>query len=168
MTIQQIFDQQSYARKAYQALNEQAAQAHQSQIKTVQLAWELGDVLHSVRDSKPTAFAAFVEGAGIPEQTAKQVMRVRALAQSKDEIEQPGVMRQALFSLLVPAKEAGEERVELCPPETWRKWVNGARIWARRVEVGLSDYELDAFVRETEQLYELLADARKRAGKGGQ
>lgn len=74
-------------------------------------------------------------------------------------------LRQALFEFLVPAKEQGEERIELAPPQSWRKWVNAARVWSRKLEVGLTIMELEAFVRETDGVYEVLAEARQKLAK---
>ena len=163
--IEERKDQQAAARQLLARLNEQAAKAGRAQLETVQLAWDLGELLWQARDDSPQTFGAFCEGAGITEGTVKQVSRIRGLSESRDALEQPGLMRQALLAVLVPGKE-GEERIELAPPQTWRKWVNASRIWARRVTIGLADYELEAFIRETEPVYQMLVEARSRAAKG--
>lgn len=169
MTITQIEerkDQQAAARQLLAKLNKAAAEAGQAQLHTVQLAWDLGDLLQVARENCPQTFDAFCEGAGVSLETVKQVSRIRGLADNRGDLAQPGLLRQALFTVLVPAKE-GEERIELAPPQTWRKWVNASRIWARRVEIGLADYELEAFIRETDPIYDMLTNARRRAGKAG-
>lgn len=153
-------DRQAVARQAFQALNDAAQEAQEAQGRTVQLAWDLGDILQTAREESPQTYEAFREGAGIPVEVASKVLRVRRLSETRDGVP----MRQALFELLVPAKEGGEERIELAPPQTWRKWVNASRVWLQKVEVGLDGYELKAFVQETENLWKTLSEARRRAG----
>jgi hypothetical protein len=165
--ITQKAPSQALAKTLAYRLNAASQQAVLAQEQVVQLAWDLGDVLQTEKSERPDTFAAFCEGAGIAEGMAKHAVKVRAITDERTEVTQPNNMRQALFELLVPAKEQGEERIELAPPQSWRKWVNAARVWSRRLKIGLATVELEAFVRETDGVYEVLTEARQKLQKEG-
>jgi PIN domain nuclease of toxin-antitoxin system len=165
--ITQKAPSQALAKTLAYRLNAASQQAVLAQEQVVQLAWDLGDVLQTEKSERPDTFAAFCEGAGIAEGMAKHAVKVRNITEERSEVTQPNNMRQALFELLVPAKEHGEERIELAPPQSWRKWVNAARVWSRRLRIGLATVELEAFVRETDGVYEVLTEARQKLQKEG-
>jgi hypothetical protein len=158
MTEERQIETQAQARHLNRELQAAASRAQDAQRFTVGLAWDLGEVLKTEREARQGTFLAFLEGAGITDQTAKQCISLRNSVR-KAELETPNGMRQALFYVLVPSKEnVGGERIELAPPQDWRKWVNGARVWIRKLSVGLAQIDREAFKEETRSVYETLKE----------
>ena len=168
MTIEERKCHQAEARRLAAEIIVASEKAILAQETAIQLVWDLGEILHSERERNPSTFGAWCAGAGIEEAMATQALRVRKLSETREGLAEGNNMRQALFEVLVPEKVSVDgERIELSPPQDWRKWVNGARVWARKLEVGLATVDVEAFVRETEAIWQVLADARERLRSGG-
>ena len=137
-------------------LDEASKHANEANQCVVQLSWDLGDQLQDFKKNSPENYDAFLSGLNIPKEAAKYWIKVRNLAESKDELTDPNVMRQAMLAVVVPGKEEGEERVELAPPQTFYQWVNKSNSWLKKLEVGLVKYQQDQLKSATERLFEFL------------
>jgi hypothetical protein len=136
-------------------------EAQASQIKVVQLCWDLGESLLSHKAASPETFDALLEGAGVPAGMAKAAMKIRSNAPSRDSLATDGgVLRQALLCTIIPKAEpnADGREIELCPPQDFRKWLNGWQSWHRKVEAGLATLNRDDLRRDTRPLYAFLAE----------
>ena len=165
ITIEERKCQQAEARRLAAEVYIACGKAIIAQEAAVQLVWDLGDILHKEREENPATFGAWCAGAGVGDAMAAQALRIRKLSETRNGILLANNMRQALFEVLVPDKiNVDGERVELAPPQDWRKWVNASRVWVRKLEVGLQEMDVEAFVRETEAVWRVLCDAREKVG----
>jgi hypothetical protein len=169
ITIEERKCQQAEARRLAAEIIVACEKAVIAQETAVQLVWDLGDILHKERDENPSTFTAWLAGAGVDDAMAEQAIRIRKLSETRNGVLVGNNMRQALFEVLVPDKvNVDGDRVELAPPQDWRKWVNASRVWVRKLEVGLQEMDVEAFVRETEAVWRVLCDAREKvAAKAG-
>ena len=143
---------------------EQAAKtANQANITVMQLAWDLGDSVKEARAKSPETYDAMLEGLGISKETEKAWLKVRSAAEKKEDLANANCARQAMLALLVPNKEQTEERIELCPPQTFYLWVNKCNSWMKKVDVGLTKFDRPQFLEATEPLYQFLKKQHESA-----
>lgn len=136
---------------------EQAAKtANDANSNVMQLAWDLGDCVQQARIKSPDTYSAMLDGLGVSKETERAWLKVRAAAETKDDLKNANCTRQAMLALLVPGKEQTEERIELVPPQTFYLWVNKCNSWMKKVDVGLAKYDRDQFLSATTPLYEFL------------
>lgn len=151
-----IQSMQHVVKDLVEKLNKAAAYSNEANKKVIQLSWDLGDNLQKVKADAPENFEAFLGGLNISKDAAKAWIKVRACAESKEELESPNAVRQAMLAMIVPAKENGEERIELAPPQTFYQWVNKSNSWLKKLEVGLVKYQPQQLKSATETLYTFL------------
>ena len=88
--------------------------------------------------------------------TEKAWIKVRKSSDNRDDLLKDNHMRQAMLAICVPAKEQGEERIELSPPETFYNWVNKSNSWLKKMEYGLVKCDKEQLKTSTERLYTFL------------
>jgi len=152
-----IQERRSVVQDLVQQINRAAKQASEANSNVVQLAWDLGDQLQNAKKESPENFEAFLEGLFISKDVAKAWMKVRSLAESKEDLKGANETRQAMLAMVVPGKEStDEERIELAPPQTFYQWVNKSNSWLKKLEVGLVKFQEDQLKSATEKLYSFL------------
>jgi hypothetical protein len=168
-TVQSIKHDVSAIRAQAVRLDLASREAQASQIKVVQLCWDLGDSLQSHKEASPETFDALLEGAGVPYGMAKAALKIRANAPSRDSLAwEGGLLRQALLCTIIPKAEPNPEgrEIELCPPQDFRKWLNGWQSWHRKVEAGLAELNRDDLKRDTKALYTFLSEIHDGGAQG--
>jgi len=160
---QKVEDQRIAVKSLISSLESAAKAANEANHEVVQLCWDLGDKLGGFREENPQNFDAFIAGVGVAKETAKHWIRVRNLTDSKEELKEQNMMRQAMLASVVPAKESSEERVELAPPQTFYQWVNKSNSWLKKLEVGLVKFQKDQLKASTERLFSFLKEIHETA-----
>lgn len=151
-----ISDIQSEIRHLMGELNDKAKVFEKANTDLVQLAWDLGDKLISAKESQPEVYQSMLSGLGISESVEKAWIKVRKSSDNRDDLLKDNHMRQAMLAICVPAKEQGEERIELSPPETFYNWVNKSNSWLKKMEYGLVKCDKEQLKTSTERLYTFL------------
>jgi hypothetical protein len=151
-----IHQYQSHIKHLIGQLEDASQRAQTANLDVVQLAWDLGDDLLKAKEEAPDTYRAMLDGIGVTEAHEKAWIRVRKSSETREELGSPNSMRQAMLAMVVPGKEQGEERVELCPPQTFFQWVNKSNSWLKKAEVGLVQYQKEQLKPATVRLYEFL------------
>lgn len=138
------------------SLEEKAKKANEANFEVVQLAWDLGDTLISVKEKTPEMYDTLLSSLNVKPEIENAWLRVRKSAETKDDLLAQNSMRQAMLAICVPHKETGEERVELSPPETFYNWVNKSNSWLKKVEYGLVKCDRGQLKTATQGLYGFL------------
>jgi hypothetical protein len=147
---------QSEIKSLMAGLQTAASAANKANSEVVQLAWDLGDKLLTVREESPENYSTFLDSLKISKDVEKAWIKVRQSAETKEELQNQNSMRQAMLAMVVPSKEEGEERIELVPPQTFYQWVNKSNSWLKKVEIGLVKADPVQLKTATVKLYEFL------------
>lgn len=102
-------------------------------------AWKIGGkCLQAKKEVGHGNFLAWLQGVGIPQQTAHRYMQLATNYPTLSNLEEANAKRAGYLTLIVPEKEQVEHEgdVDLAPQAHHNVFINAFMKWKRRIDIG--------------------------------